>query len=262
MRQALPFVLFFMLAAFGRASAEDGEPVPRPQPVPSQAPQSKPDFMFGAPKGSVSIRWSWDVHHAGSDWFDFVQEQLTLEDNDFITRGIAGDVNVAISPRVDIVGSAEYTARETFSEYRDFVDNNRQPINQTTRLRQTTVTGGLRYALTDRGRSIGSIAWLPRRLVPYAGGGAGVLWYSLLQWGDFIDFEDGSVFIDQFPSSGWSPVAYVHGGVDLLMFKRVALNIDVRHQWAAPELDEQVFTGFDPLELSGVRISAGISVLF
>ena len=262
MRQALPFAVCFVFATFGQASAADDDPHPSPPAAPAQAPQSTPDFMFGAPHGSFSIRWSWDLHHAGSDWFDFVQDQLTLEDGDFVTRGIAGDVNVAISPRIDIVGSVEYTARETFSEYRDFVDNNRQPINQNTRLRQTTITGGLRYALTERGRSIGSLAWIPRRFVPYAGGGAGVLWYSLLQWGDFIDFADDSVFREQFPSSGWSPVAYVNGGVDLLMFKRVALNVDVRHQWAAPELDERVFTGFEPLELSGVRISAGVSVLF
>lgn len=258
MRHLFACALLGLLAAPLTATAEE----PDPAAAVAQAPRSSPDFLFGAPRGSVSIRWSWDIHHARSDWFDFVRQQLTLERGDFVTRGIAGDVNVAVTPRLDVVGSAEYTRRESFSEYRDLVDNNRQPITQTTRLRQATFTGGVRYLLTDRGRSVSSLAFLPRRLVPYAGGGGGVLYYSLLQFGDFVDVADFDVFADRFPSKSWTPVVYVNGGLDYRFAQRWGATLDVRNQWASADLDERVFTGFEPLDLSGVRVSAGLHVLF
>jgi hypothetical protein len=233
-------------------------------PLPAPLPQVRPgpDFFFSPPRGSVSVRGSWDLLQANGDWFGFVRKQLTLDRGDFRLPGISTDVNLAMSPRFDLVFSADYGGHARDSEYRDFVDNQRQPIVQTTRLREGSATAGVRYALRPRGRSISSLAWIPSRLVPYVGGGAGVLWYSLLQYGDFVDFSDFSVFRDQFPSRGATPVAYGNAGVDLQIFKRLYATVDARYKWARPKLDATVWSGFDPLDLNGVRVSTGLSISF
>jgi hypothetical protein len=129
-------------------------------------------------------------------------------------------------------------------------------------MQQFSFTGGVRYTLIPRGRSVSSLAYVPARLVPYVGGGAGLLRYDLLQYGDFIDIADFSVFSDQLPSEGWTPTAYVDGGIDWLLIRKLALTVDVRYQLAASELDESAWTGFEPLELSGIRVSTGIRILF
>jgi hypothetical protein len=242
-------------------SAAAGEDPAPAAPAGAQR-QPSPDFLFAPPKGSVSFRWTVTMPRASSDWFGFVREQLTLDRGDFTAMGLAGDVSVALTPRLDLVIGGEWTGRSADSEYRDFVDNDRLPITQTTRLRQMSVTGGVRYALTERGRAVSALSWIPARLVPYASGGAGVLRYSLTQFGDFIDVVDFSVCPDQLPSDGGAPTAYVGGGLDWLVVKRLALTLDGRYQWAAPTLDDAVWTGFDPLDLGGARFSTGIRILY
>jgi hypothetical protein len=143
------------------ASAEDQPPAAQVTQLP--APRRAPDFFFGRPVGALAVRGTWALSRAGSDWYDFVTDQLTLNRSDFNAPGIAGDLAVTMTDRLDAVIGVDYSRMNATSEYRHFVDNNRQPINQTTRLQQVHVTGSLRYALTDRGRSVSTLAWFPAR---------------------------------------------------------------------------------------------------
>ena len=255
MNRLVTLALLSVLAAPAVAAAEGDPAAPAAQ-------SSRPDFLFEAPKGSFSIRFATNILDANSDWFGFVREQLTLDRGDFVSMGIAGDLSFSVTPRFDAVISGEYTGRNVRSEYRDWVDNNRLPIEQNTRISQVTFTAGVRYSLISRGRRVSTLAYVPSRLVPYVGGGAGVLKYDLLQYGDFIDIVDFSVFSDQLPSEGWAPTAYINGGVDWLLIKKFAVTVDVKYQFASPTLDEAAWTGFEPLGLSGVRISTGARILF
>lgn len=255
MNRLVTLAVLSVLAVPAVALAEGDPPAPAAQ-------SSRPDFLFETPKGSFSIRFATNVLNANSDWFGFVQEQLTLDHGDFVSMGIAGDLSFNVTPRFDAVITAEYTGRDVRSEYRDWVDNNRLPIEQNTRINQLSFTAGVRYALIPRGRQVSTLAYVPTRLVPYVGGGAGVLKYDLLQYGDFIDISDFSVFSDQLPSEGWAPTGYINGGVDWLLIKKLAVSADVKYQFAATELDESAWTGFEPLGLNGVRISTGVRILF
>jgi hypothetical protein len=246
------------------ATALHPSPVDADEPEPAQArPQQSgsPDFLFSPPRGSVSIRGGWLFRSARSDWFDFVTDQLTVERSDFRAADIAGEVGIAIAPRFEVVIGADWSSKSVGSEYRDFVDNNRLPINQTTRLRQSSFTGGVRYTLMDRGRSIGTLAFLPNRFVPYVGGGAGMLWYEMLQFGDFVDVADFSVFPDTFRSRGFRPMGYANGGVDIHLYRPIYATIDGRYQWADAELNAP-FIGFDPVDLGGFRLSTGLNIVF
>jgi hypothetical protein len=232
---------------------------PLQQPA-TRLPRSA-DFLFGAPRGSVSVRGSWLVPRAGGDLFEFVSEQLTLERSDFRARGFATDVAVAVTPRFDVVAGFDIAREETGSEYRRFVASNSQPIAQATRLQQTTVSGGVRYSLLGRGRSISRYAFIPRRIVPYAGAGATVGFYSFAQRGQFVDFTDLSIFTDRFVSDGWTVGPYVHGGADVQVWKRLSVTFDARYTWLHADLDSD-FGGFDGIDLAGFRGGTGISILF
>jgi hypothetical protein len=258
MRRFLSLSLLVLATTPGLAFAGGDPPLPAPQrPAPSS-----PDFFFAPPRGSVSIRGSWDLLQANSDWFGFVRRQLTLNRGDFRMFGFAADVNVGLTPRFDVVVSGDFAGHAKDSEYRDFVDSRRNPIGQTTRLREGSIAGGVRYALLPRGQAVSSLAWIPSRLVPYVGGGGGVLFYDLTQYGDFVDFTDFSIFSDQLKSTGAAPMAYVNAGADLQLIKHVYATVDARYKWARPKLDPDVWTGFDPLSLGGVRISTGLSISY
>lgn len=238
--------------------------VPAPtaaQSPPNQPPRPAPDFLFAPPGGSVTVRGSWLWARAGSDWYDFVTDHLTLDAADFNAPGFGLDVAVAVTPRLDVQFGLDYSNAHVSSEYRDFVDNNRLPIAQQTRLRELNLSGNIKVALTERGREVSRFAWVPRRFVPYVGGGGGVLWFDVNQTGDFVDFVDFSVFTDVFRSRGWTPSAQLFGGVDVRVFKRLYLMFDGRYLWAAGELGRD-WIDFDPIDLAGFRLSGGINVVF
>jgi hypothetical protein len=233
------------------------------QPAPPVVQRPTPDFLFGEPRGALGIRGSWLFARAGSDVFDFVQEHLTIDKGAFNAPAIGTDLAVAITPRLDVVFAFDYSQASVASEYRAFVDNNRQPIEQTTRLREANLGGTLRVALVPRGTGISRLAWIPSRVTPYVGAGGGALWYEFTQQGDFIDVLSASraVFTDNFTSTGWTPSAHALGGVGIRVQRRTYVTLEGRYLWAAAPLQRQ-FEDFDPIDLAGFRLSAGVNVLF
>jgi hypothetical protein len=252
--RAAVFALVLCVAAPAGVAAQNRRlPPPNPRPA--------PDFFFGQPNGSLGIRGSRIFPRAGSDWYDFVTDQLTLETGDFVAPAFALDVGIIAAPRLEVLAGLEVAKAETGSEYRRFVDNNRLPIEQNTKVRQFNVSGSVKVPLLSRGREVSQLAWVPRRVVPYAGAGGGMLWYEVEQIGDFIDYVDLSVFSDVFRSRGWTPSAHVFGGVDVRLIRRLFATVDVRYLWAAGDLGQE-WVNFDPIDLAGARVSAGINVVF
>jgi hypothetical protein len=248
-------VCLFISGASGLAWAQDTNP-------PRQHPGATADFFFGQPKGSLAFRGTWVFARAGSDLFDFVTDQLTLDRRDFNARALGGQLGIVISPRLEAIADVEMTdTTERPSEYRDFIDNNAQPIEQETKLSTVSLTGSVKLSLRPRGRSISRLAWIPTGVTPYVGAGGGAVRYDFLQRGDFVDFVDLSVFTDVFESKGWAPTAHAFGGVDVQVYRRLYLQLEGRYSWAHAELDAD-FIDFDPIDLAGFRTTAGVSLVF
>ena len=253
-------VLIIGVTATGAAAAP-GDQGAAPAPPPIQRPT--PDFLFGEPNGSVGIRGSWVFARAGSDLFDFVRDRLTVDEGAFDAPAVGTDLAIAITPRLDAVFGVDFSHASVASEYRNFVDNNRQPIEQTTRLREVNLGGTLRVALTPRGIGVSRLAWIPSRVTPYVGAGGGFLWYEFTQRGDFVDeaLPARPVFSDLLTSKGWTPSAHALGGVDVRIHRRTYVTLEGRYLWANAALQPR-FERFEPIDLAGFRVSAGVNMLF
>lgn len=230
------------------------------EPSAMQAPPG-PDFLLGRPRASVGLRGNWLFNRAGSDIFDFVTEQLTLEKSAFNGPTIGGELAVAINDRLDVVGAVDLANSSNKSEYRDFIDNSGLPIEQTTTLSQARITGSVKLSLLSKGRSVSRYAYIPRSVRPYVGAGGGAVKYSFEQTGDFIDFVDNGVFTSTFTSDGWAPTAHAFGGVDVAVHRHLFVSFEGRYNWASGELSQK-FLGFDPIDLSGFQFGAGFHVAF
>jgi len=226
------------------------------------AQQPAPDFLFGPPNGMVGFRSGWVFARAESDLQSFIQRTLTVDRKDFNAPAIGMDVEFWLTPRASIVGGFDWSQASKDSEYRDFVDNQRLPITQSTRLRELNLSGSVKFALTPHGREISRRAWIPAAVTPYVGAGAGLLRYELLQYGDFIDVNtvNMEVFTDTLRSDGWRPSAQVFGGVDIKLLKRMYLSGEARYLWsnATPDLDFD----FDSIDLTGLKATVGIHYMF
>ena len=243
--------LLVLLTAVPAAAQDNPNPIRRPAP----------DFLLTRPHASVTVRGSWLFTRAGSDWYDFVTNHLTLESKDFNAPGFGLDVNVPLTSRLEAQVSFDISQSSNHSEYRNFIESNGLPITQTTRLREMNLGGNIRYSFADRGRAVSRFAWIPRTVVPFVGGGAGAIYFDLLQDGDFVDFVDSSIFFDVFASKGWAPSAQVFGGVDVRVLKRIYVTVDGRYLWAAADLGRD-WIGFEPIDLAGFRLSGGVNVMF
>jgi hypothetical protein len=255
-------MLFSMVFVTAAAVSVAGEESPeRPSTTAPTTTQSSPDFLFGRPSTTIGVRALWRSSRAGSEIFDFTQELLTLEKGDFGGPGLLVDVAFPVSQRLDALFGFEFSRSSALSEYRDFVEDNDLPIEQVTSFDQVNLTGNVEFALIPRGREIGRYAWIPSRVVPYIGAGGGFLWYDFVQEGDFVDFDDFSIFDARLASSGWTPSAHVSGGVDVKITRRFYVSGEVRYVWAQTAL-EQDFVGFDDIDLTGLRITGGIQFVF
>jgi hypothetical protein len=220
-----------------------------------------PDFLFGKPKGAVAFRSGWFFARAGSDLFRFVQDQLTVEKKDFNAPAMAFDIDVPVKSQLSAIAGFEFNGSSTNSEYRNFVDNNRLPITQTTTLRELNLSYGVKLALTPPGRAISPHAWIPSAVTPYVGAAGGAMWYKFHQDGDFVDFKDSSVFSKTYDSRGWAPSALAFGGVDVKAYRRLYLNAEARYLWSRATLG-RAFTGFEPIDLTGMKVTGGIRYMF
>jgi hypothetical protein len=117
-------------------------------PVMLSAQQPAPDFLFGPPNGMVGFRSGWVFARAESDLQSFIQRTLTVDRKDFNAPAIGMDVEFWLTPRASIVGGFDWSQASKDSEYRDFVDNQRLPITQSTRLRELNLSGSVKFALT------------------------------------------------------------------------------------------------------------------
>ncbi len=223
-------------------------------------------FLLGTPKASLTFRAGLSVPRAASgsaaeSLWDFSRRQLTVETGDFAGASLGADLGVRASERVDATLSVMYSRGETRSEFRDWVDADDLPIEQSTVFSTVPVVLGVKVYLRERGRAIGRFAWIPRTWNPYGGVAAGWTRYRFEQWGDFVDFETLDIFADNFLSEGWGRTVHLLGGMDVQVNRWATLNGEARYGFAKAPLGSD-FVGFPDLDLGGLQATVGIGLRF
>ena len=185
----------------------------------------------------------------------------------FDAPGIGFDVGFGLASRLDVRFGLEYARMFSNAELRGSLERilhedgsvTEVPIEQDTQLTQLDLRADVAFALVPRGRAIGQYVWIPSRVVPYVGAGIGLVRYDLLQIGDFV--AGSSIFHDQLTSKGWGGSAHLFGGIDVRLTQRTFLTTEARYTLASADLEEP-FVFSEPLDLSGLRISAGVRFVF
>jgi hypothetical protein len=220
-------------------------------------------YLFGQPTMQFTLRGGFSRPGASSDLFTESFDMFTLKKSSFMAPDVGAEIGIRLAPRLDLTLGAEYAGRSTKSEYRSFYDNNRQPIEQTTTFQRIPLTAGLKAYLAPRGRSIGTLAWIPSAVVPWVGAAAGATKYHFVQEGDFIGSAPAGaplpIHSDRLESHGWGFAWQGMGGVDLNMSTRTALTIDARYTRSQASLDGRYFQGYQDLDLSGVSLGFGLT---
>lgn len=218
-------------------------------------------FLFGRPRGTLSLRGGFAQPTARSDVFTDATRFLTLSRGDFGSAAAGADLGIRITERYEVQLGAGFSVRRIASESRDYVGTDDLPIKQTTIFRRVPVTAGLKYNLTPPGRSLGTLAWIPSRWTPFVAAGGGVMYYSYKQDGEFVDFKDFGIFPESLESKGWGPSAYGAAGIDLSLTPHVGLTSQARYDYARGTMGRD-FDGFNRIDLSGISATVGINLRF
>lgn len=259
LQKATPFVLLLLFLHPGLFSGnEAAAQVLKPQSnSQGEAGETKGDFLYHEPVGFLGLRIGGFFPRMDSGVFNMITRELTLEKSNFRASNLGLDLGVKLYERVDIVFSLDDSDRTKLSEFRDFVDEQGLPINQNTSYSQTSMTIGIKYLLAPRGRQVGHYAWLPSRIVPFVSVGGGFIDYGFRQSGYFVDSATLEIFSAILESSGTAPALYLGGGADVRLFRKAYLTLDLRYSWAKHNMEGD-FVGFDPIDLTGLRMTAGV----
>jgi hypothetical protein len=231
------------------------------------AAQSR-DFLFSHPRVSLGVRFGMAAPTANSDIFDFTAEEFwrrgterPVERSDFHAFSVEGELAVRAHDRVDVALGVGHNRSETPSESAKYMGTDDLPIYQRTEFARTSITFGAKGFLRARGRSISRFAWVPYGWAPYLSAGAGLMAYEFTQAGEFVDFETLDVYNHTYASDGLSPAAYAGAGLELSLGRRLLATTEARYLWARSELDD-VFRGFDEIDLSGGQLTLGLAFRF
>jgi opacity protein-like surface antigen len=223
-------------------------------------------FLFGRPDGSITFRGGYSLANASGDIYDLQRKQFTIGQRSFDALSLGTDLGINVGKRIDVGVTLEGTYRSHDSEYRDFLDNNNQPIQQNTVLSTIAVSANVKYNFRERGRSISKFAWIPSQYVPYIGAGVGMIDYNFRQKGDFIDFSTMNVSSDELRSSAWSGMEQLFSGVSYSMGPRYAFISEARYTFANAKMTDDYSNkngdGFKTINLSGLSINFGTSIRF
>lgn len=228
-----------------------------------RAPEQRPDFLFGHPHVTVGLRagYAVPIEAPGDVFTQLPPDQQLMSSGSFNSAAVSGEFAVRVTERLDVVADLGYSGAKIRSEFKEWLDNNDNPIEQTVRFTRRTLTFGLKEYLWDRGRSVSRLAWIPRQWAPFVGAGAGWVWYDYKQDGDFVDFQTLDVFPDRFRSTGRSATAHFFGGADWSLAPNFLLTVEGRYSLARSPM-QQDFRNFNKIDLSGFQASAGISLRF
>jgi hypothetical protein len=218
-------------------------------------------FFFRPPVATLELRLGRYQSGATGDIYQHMMENFTLGRGDFGSTSVSADVALRLLPAVDVMLGVGFARSDAPSESRDFVDQDDQPIIQHTQLTKIPIGAGARIYPLSRGESVGQYAWIPAAFVPYVGAGGGVMRYTLAQEGDFVNFEDFSIFNDELVSRASAPMAYGEAGAAYWVSPRIGFSGGVRYTYAKAAMHDD-YEGFQDIDLSGVQASAGFAVRF
>jgi hypothetical protein len=233
--------------------------------IPLEAEESQErssGFSVRAPRVFIGGHAGLNVPRARSDLFTMITRELTLGRGDFRAPIVGFDIGIPFHSHYAAIFSIEYGRTSPMSESRNYlVEDTGDPIRQTSRLSQLPVTSTLRYYPRQMGETIGSYAWIPRRILPYIAGGGGVIYYSFSQWGDFVNNKTLDIISGRLKSDGFAATGHVAAGMDIGITPGIFANVETRYSWAKADLSSD-FSGFQPIDLRGLRVIGGIYFRF
>jgi len=146
---------------------------------------------------------------------------LAFDIDDFNGATFGGEYVLGIGRYFEAGFGVNYYQRTVSSVYAEFVDSDGTEIAQDLKLRIIPFSATVRFLPIGRGG-----------VEPYVGGGIGVFNWRYSEVGEFVDFDDGSIFRDRYIADGTSVGPVVLGGIRFPVADAWSVGGELRYQKA------------------------------
>lgn len=166
---------------------------------------------------------------------------LSFDLADFNGLAVGGDYLVSIGSFVEAGVGVGFYQRTVPSVYDAFVDVDGSEIEQDLKLRVIPVTATVRFFPLSR--DVG--------LQPYVGGGVAFNRWRYSETGEFVDFNDGAIFRDNFVDEGTESGPVFLGGLRFPLGASALLGGEYRYSRATVDLDPALGFAGQTLDIGG-----------
>jgi len=203
------------------------------------------------PRSQVRFRLGLFEPAGESAGWDRVFEGFTGQPSDLQDLIWGTDVLWMTGRNTGILFGFNYFNGKTTSSYQDWETADGRQISHTTRLEFSDLTAAFVYRFGHRA------------VRPYLGIGGGVLWYTLSDEGEFIDFgsSDLPVIWAWYGTSDMTFEVFGIAGLDIPLSRSWSFIVEGRYRWAEDTLSQD-YSGFGDLDLSGYELTGGFGISF
>ncbi len=207
-------------------------------------------WLAGA--GSISFLGGRFYPNAGSDIWDINFENLILSKKNFESN--VGYLEWEWGKRtITFFAGATLSGRKTINtEYRDYVWYDGSPITQSITYKNNPTYLGIRFY---------PIPVYRKGILPFVGAGITFVSWEWTQTGEFIDFSDPTlpIYYGDYFKRDSSAGFFINGGLVIKIDRSIGFRIMGFYTSVHGNL-EPTYLGFEPIDLSGFTVLAGISI--
>lgn len=218
------------------------------------------DEWYPLQQGTLSFRLGGFFPSADSEIWQENIDTFTFEKEDFNSLSVGVEANWFVNNMITVGLAIDFYTNTQETEYRDFIEDDGSPIYQELKLSVTPVTATVKFTPLGNG-SPGYGGERGSNFVPWIGAGIGLYAFSYEESGDFIDFDDDSIFTSVFLAEDTAFGFHVAGGVVIPINLTWDVFGEARYAWAKGDMGE-AFTGFDEIDLGGASFHFGASYRF
>jgi hypothetical protein len=142
-----------------------------------------------------------------------------------------------------------YYEQDVRTVYRDWEYEDGSAINQDISLRITSVEAGFKlYPMGYR-----------NVFNPYIGAGVGAYFWKYYQGGEFIDFDDGSIYEGEAYTTTVTPGFNARAGFVYRFKRTMGIQFEAKYTYLKGQLSGLFDPSFEKLDLSGVTFTMGVN---
>ncbi|MCP4150087.1 MAG: outer membrane beta-barrel protein [bacterium] len=186
-----------------------------------------------------------------SDLWDLNRENLTFDKDDLRGAYYGAEFEVFMGRKLSLALEAGHYKKKAYSIYRDVEYEDGAQIEQDIFLRINSLEMG--FKLYPAGHR--------KQFNPFIGGGVGLYAWRYVQGGEFVDFEEETVYEGEAETDTHTIGFNAKAGFTYRFRRNIGFSLEGRYVFLKGELSDH-FEGFNKLDLGGLTLNVGLNFYF